>query len=209
MRWVVNATSPPIYPREIPIVQGTVSSPGPIWTSAENLAPTGIRSPGRPALSESLYRLNYPGLPVRMRHTNMYYVFTWCVTMRVYSAECKNGLWATNLKKAVVPQSWHILFCWLYGLRKTTKCLMLAIVMIKVLMWNIPNKNLERCCFATCWVTFQICICVLWSTWPDKIRVFWNVTPCILVDWYECSRRACCWPKKGGSTSIQKVTAMY
>jgi hypothetical protein len=31
------------------------------WTGAENLAPTGIRSPDRPARSESLYRLRYPG----------------------------------------------------------------------------------------------------------------------------------------------------
>ena len=31
------------------------------WTGAENLAPTGIRSPDRPARSESLYRLSYPG----------------------------------------------------------------------------------------------------------------------------------------------------
>ena len=28
---------------------------------AENLAPTGIRSPDRPSRSESLYRLSYPG----------------------------------------------------------------------------------------------------------------------------------------------------
>ena len=34
---------------------------GSIWTRAENRAPTGIRSPGRPAGSESLYRLSYPG----------------------------------------------------------------------------------------------------------------------------------------------------
>ena len=72
MGCVVNATPRPIYPRERPIVQETGSAPGPIWTSAENLAPTGIRSPDRQALSESLYRLNYPGPPVRMRHTNMY-----------------------------------------------------------------------------------------------------------------------------------------
>jgi len=35
--------------------------PGPVWTGAENLVPTGIRSPDRPARSESLYRLSYPG----------------------------------------------------------------------------------------------------------------------------------------------------
>jgi hypothetical protein len=36
--------------------------PGPVWTSAENLTPNGIRSPDRPAHSESLYWLRYPGL---------------------------------------------------------------------------------------------------------------------------------------------------
>jgi len=35
--------------------------PWPVWTGAENLAPTGIRSPGCPAFSESLYRLLNPG----------------------------------------------------------------------------------------------------------------------------------------------------
>jgi hypothetical protein len=33
---------------------------GPVWTDAENLAPTGIRSPDRPARSELLYRPSYP-----------------------------------------------------------------------------------------------------------------------------------------------------
>ena len=33
------------------------------WTSAENLAPTLIRSPDHPARSESLYGLRYPGPP--------------------------------------------------------------------------------------------------------------------------------------------------
>ena len=32
-----------------------------MWTGAENLAATGFRSPDRPARSESLYRLRYPG----------------------------------------------------------------------------------------------------------------------------------------------------
>ena len=34
---------------------------GPVWTGAENLAHTWIRSPDRPARSESLYRLSYSG----------------------------------------------------------------------------------------------------------------------------------------------------
>ena len=35
-------------------------APGPIWTGAENLASTGIRSPDRPSRSQSLYQLSYP-----------------------------------------------------------------------------------------------------------------------------------------------------
>ena len=43
-----------------PIAQGAEWAPGPVWTGAENLAPTGIRSPDRPGRSQSLYRLRYP-----------------------------------------------------------------------------------------------------------------------------------------------------
>jgi len=45
----------------VPIVQGAGWAPVPIWTGAENLSPTGIRSPDSPAHSESLYRLSYRG----------------------------------------------------------------------------------------------------------------------------------------------------
>ena len=44
----------------VPIVQEAGWSPGPVWTGAENLAATGIRSPDRPARSHLLYRLSYP-----------------------------------------------------------------------------------------------------------------------------------------------------
>jgi len=50
-------------PREEPgthCIGGWVA-PGPVWTGAENLASTGIQPPDRPASSESLYRLSYPG----------------------------------------------------------------------------------------------------------------------------------------------------
>jgi hypothetical protein len=51
-----------LYPGKVPvlIVQEAGWAPGPVWTGAENLAPTGIRSPDRPARSQSLYRLSYP-----------------------------------------------------------------------------------------------------------------------------------------------------
>ena len=44
----------------VPIVQGAGWAPEPVWAGAENLATTGIRSPDRPAHSQSLYRLRYP-----------------------------------------------------------------------------------------------------------------------------------------------------
>jgi hypothetical protein len=43
----------------VPIVQEAGWAPGLVWTGAENLAPTGIRSPDHPARSQSLYRLRY------------------------------------------------------------------------------------------------------------------------------------------------------
>jgi hypothetical protein len=43
----------------VPIVQEAGWAPGPVWTCAKNLTPTGIRSPDRPAHSQSLYRLSY------------------------------------------------------------------------------------------------------------------------------------------------------
>ena len=43
----------------VPIVQEAGWAPGPVWTGAENLAPTRIQSPDRPAHSQSLYRLSY------------------------------------------------------------------------------------------------------------------------------------------------------
>ena len=61
--WGVNVTPWPLFtPAKgpVPIVQEGGWAPGPVWTGAENFAPTGIRSPDRPDLSQSLYRLSYP-----------------------------------------------------------------------------------------------------------------------------------------------------
>ena len=44
----------------VPIVQEVGWASGSVWTRAENLAPTGFRSPDLPARRQSLYRLRYP-----------------------------------------------------------------------------------------------------------------------------------------------------
>ena len=51
-----------LWKRPVPIVEEAGWAPGSVWTGAENVAPIGIRSPDRPALNESLYRLSYPSL---------------------------------------------------------------------------------------------------------------------------------------------------
>jgi hypothetical protein len=64
MERVVNATLRPPYPREedtVPTGQEAGWDPVLVWTGAENLASTGIQSSDRPARSEQLYRLRYPG----------------------------------------------------------------------------------------------------------------------------------------------------
>jgi len=45
---------------KVPIVQEVGWAPRSVWAGAENLAPTGIRFPDRPARSQSLYQLRYP-----------------------------------------------------------------------------------------------------------------------------------------------------
>ena len=56
--WGVSLTPRPIF-TPVPMVQVAGWASGPVWTGAENLAPTGIRSPGCPARSQSLYWLRY------------------------------------------------------------------------------------------------------------------------------------------------------
>ena len=60
---MVNSTLRLLYPwarDTVPIAQEAGWAPGPVWTGAENLGPTGIRSPDRPNCTELLYRLRYP-----------------------------------------------------------------------------------------------------------------------------------------------------
>jgi hypothetical protein len=45
----------------VPTAQEPGWAPGPVWRGAENLTPTMLRSPDRPAGSKSLCRLSYTG----------------------------------------------------------------------------------------------------------------------------------------------------
>jgi hypothetical protein len=62
--WMPNSMPWPFYPQTrdpVPLLKEAGCVPRPAWTGAENLPPTGIRSPDRPNRSELLYRLSYPG----------------------------------------------------------------------------------------------------------------------------------------------------
>jgi hypothetical protein len=92
MGWVVNATPRLLYPRErdpVPIVQEAGWAPGPVWTVAENLAPTGILTPDHPARSESLYRLSYAGSR------------NYCTKYNTVSNENENGYLSSDNLNAV------------------------------------------------------------------------------------------------------------
>jgi hypothetical protein len=61
--WLVTATPSPLHPQEgvsVVLVQNDVWTSGPVWTGAQDITPTGVRTPNRPARSESLYRLRSP-----------------------------------------------------------------------------------------------------------------------------------------------------
>ena len=62
--WVVKATPRPLYSLErAPVVtlQEARLASGPVWKDVENFAPTGFRTLNRPAGSNSLFQLRYPG----------------------------------------------------------------------------------------------------------------------------------------------------
>jgi hypothetical protein len=61
--WGVSVTPRPLLTPgkdPAPIVQEAGWAPGPVWTGAENLSSTAIRSPDRPVRNPSLFWLSYP-----------------------------------------------------------------------------------------------------------------------------------------------------
>ena len=89
--WGFSFTPRPLFaPGKGPAlnVQEAGWASGPVWTGAENFAPTGIRSPDRPDRSQSLYRLRYPAHVFKV--TAVQYttnvqpskcLYFWCITI--------------------------------------------------------------------------------------------------------------------------------
>jgi len=73
---VVSVTFRPLFiPGKDPVstVQEAGWVPGPVWTGAENIAPTGIRSPDRPARSSVAMPTELHG-PQTVLHTRFLFV---------------------------------------------------------------------------------------------------------------------------------------
>jgi hypothetical protein len=87
MRWVVSATSRTTSPGIH--CAGGWGAPGPVWTGAENLASIGSRSPDRPARSESLYQLSYPGPHTAYTQRPKYAKLLW--TQRLFNGGLQHG----------------------------------------------------------------------------------------------------------------------
>jgi hypothetical protein len=66
----------------VPIVQEAAWAPGPVWTCAKNLAPTGIRSLDRPAHSQLLYWLSYSGPFLK------WYIWKFCIIFLLHWHRC-------------------------------------------------------------------------------------------------------------------------
>ena len=121
--WGVSVTPRPLFTSGIdtvPIVQEAVWAPGPVWTGAENFAPTGIRSPERPACSQLLCRLRYP---THIFVYTRYQTFgsTCCLTLQ--------GPLLTWLGRRIPHDLWH-LTCqatW----RRITECVILMFTVVR------------------------------------------------------------------------------
>ena len=77
----------------VPIVLEAGWAPGPVWTGAEILALTGIRSPDRPARSQSLYRLHYPARTKKLKN-----IYITCLSFGI----------SGNSMSSITPLSIHL-----------------------------------------------------------------------------------------------------
>jgi hypothetical protein len=73
-----------------------------VWTGAENLARTGIRSPNRPSRSESLYRLRHSG-PSHEGMKQKYYYFSFQLHLHPVLYYCGRNQGRTSTNISVRP----------------------------------------------------------------------------------------------------------
>jgi hypothetical protein len=134
------------YP--VPIVQEAGWAPGPVWTGAENLAPTGIRSPERPTPSQSLYRLSYPA--------HIHPQLNWAILLCEVVPDGITGLTAqfrqeiTQASEQSFPVVFHTENCTVHSGNPTVYSVYPPTPHLKALNWT-SNKNRQ-----TWWEIFAV-----------------------------------------------------
>jgi hypothetical protein len=100
----------------LPIIQEAGWAQGPVWTCAKNRTHTGIRSPDRPASSQSLYRLSYRARLKRKVQLFLCDWNYWCISYDIHIISTVPTEWITCQGKGGVGDS-HFSF-----VRLTDKC---------------------------------------------------------------------------------------
>jgi hypothetical protein len=120
--WGISVTPQPLFTPgkdPVPIVQEAGWAPGPVWTGAENLTPTGIRSPDRPARSQSLYGLSYPAQMYKVERNIKYHLNFFRHNYFTFRND-SNGACSRGEESCVASQC--ILSSWDYEERPLKKC---------------------------------------------------------------------------------------
>jgi len=110
----------------VPIVQEAGWAPGPVWTGAENLAPTRIRYLDHPACNQSLYRLSHPA---HITVYNFWIMMKWC-----YCQNC--------LKVLVSFISLHVHHVFITDSRKEENMALGLNIMLKTKSTHLKDKKL-------------------------------------------------------------------
>jgi len=90
--WGVSIPPQPLFtPGKdlVPIIQEAGWAPGLVWTGAENLIPTWIRSLDRPARSQLIYWLCYPAHT--HTHTHYIYIYIYIYMLHIKCLFCNIG----------------------------------------------------------------------------------------------------------------------
>jgi hypothetical protein len=127
---------------QVPVVQKVGWAPGTVWTGAENLTPTGILSKNRPASSEQLHRVSYPGPPFRANKLQNFHLFLSVPRLRM----CLLCTFMTGDTETNVLAQFEKLRVWNVIRDKTCRCdtwdkILWRCGEVQVFQMKLGNKN--------------------------------------------------------------------
>jgi hypothetical protein len=115
---------------------------GPVWTGVKNLAPTEIRSPDRPARSQSLYRLSYPAHHSRHNRLEKNYTKVYegsrGIAPFILNPACKWG----DVPKALLPRK-NLNINWTVSARPQSRSRRFGEEKIMFLLQRIETQSVQ------------------------------------------------------------------